>query len=92
MEPRDFESRVKPTSDDVRSSFSGRVKTSDRLFYALMIMVSIYMVIMLTGCFVTVSLTRSSPSVGGNVMIGVPHDNQSVPETTNRTGTPEGLD
>jgi capsule polysaccharide export protein KpsE/RkpR len=93
MDDRDFDTRREPDVDDVRSSFSGKVKASDRLFWTLMVMVAIYMVIILSGCYVTLSLTPRSPSEAvGNVMNGLPHDSQSVPETTNVTGTPEGLD
>lgn len=93
MDDRDFDVWRNPDDEDVRSSFSGKVKASDRLFWSLMIIVAIYMVIMLSGCYVTFSLTPNSPSeTVGNVMIGQPHDNQSVPETTTVTGTPEGLD
>lgn len=77
---------------DVRFRFDGT--TSERVFFAICVMVVIYLAALLMGCAAVFSLHTYSDgnNVTGDFMIGEPHENQQSNNPGNRTFDSEGLD
>lgn len=79
-------------SDDVRLHVSGGF--SDRLFWALIVMSAVFITVLLAGCAYVFKVTTSSDGnqVTGDFMIGSPHENNLVQDTSGVNGSAERFD
>lgn len=77
---------------DVRLRASGGV--SDRLFFAILTVVAIYLVLLLSACGYIYRVTTSSDGnhITGDFMIGEPHENTTNPELGNQVRGAERFD